>query len=113
VAEASNGWRDGRDPVQRWLRVLTSIVCLVVFVFLGVSPDRGVDDLPVLALALGAVLLLLGYEGLIRLPIIGGPGDSAHDTICPHCSHPYHREVCDRAISGGGRCDCDNRPVRM
>ena len=111
MSTSTNGWRDGRDPVQRWLRVLTALVCLAVFVFLGLSPDRGVDDLPVAALALGSVLLLLGYEGLIKLPIIGGKDDETR-TTCQHCEHPYHRDICDRAISGGGRCDCDNRPVR-
>lgn len=104
-------WREGHDPVQRWLRVLTALVCLGVFVFLGVNPDRGVDDLPVLALALGAVLLLLGYEGLIKLPIIGTGDVPDRDSFCAHCRHPYHRGVCDEPIKGEP-CDCDNRPVR-
>ena len=103
----SNRWREGRDPVQRRLRVLTAVVCL------GISPDRGVDDLTVLALALGAVLLLLGYEGLVKLPIIGTGGGGSPTSVCPHCQHPYHSSICDVPISGGKRCDCDNRPVRM
>lgn len=68
----TNGWRDGRDPIQRWLRIVTTIVVLGVFVFLSVSPaSGGADRIVVIALALGAVLLLLGYEGVVKLPIIG------------------------------------------
>lgn len=69
--EPGNGWRDGRDPIQRWLRVVTTIVVLGVFVYLSVAPERGADGVVVIALALGAVLLLLGYEGVVRLPLIG------------------------------------------
>lgn len=64
-------WRDGADPILRWLRILTTIVVLGVFVFLSVSENRGADGVVVIALALGAVLLLLGYEGAIRMPYIG------------------------------------------
>lgn len=65
----SNGWKSGYDPVQRWLRVLTTVVCLGVFVYLAVIRQRtGLDDLPVASLALGSVMLLLGYEGLTKLP---------------------------------------------
>lgn len=66
---SGNGWRQGRDPVQRWLRILTALVCLGVFVFLTVA-GRGIDDVPIIALAMGALLLLLGYEGVVRLPTI-------------------------------------------
>jgi hypothetical protein len=68
-----NGWREGRDPVQRFLRILTVIVALCVFVYMIVEPTRGVDDWPTIALALGAVLVLLGYEGVVRLPYLGRP----------------------------------------
>jgi len=67
----TNGWRDGRDPAQRVLRVITVIVCLVVFAYLAIDPDRNLDTTPALALAIGAVMVLLGYEGVIRLPFIG------------------------------------------
>lgn len=63
----TNGWRQGRDPIQRWLRVVTTVVVLGVFVYLALGEER---DVPVLALALGAVLVLLGYEGVVRLPFI-------------------------------------------
>lgn len=63
-----NGWREGHDPAQRWLRIVSGIVMLTVFVILAVDPNRGADDIPTLALALGALLILLGYEGLVRLP---------------------------------------------
>ena len=78
---SGNGWREGRDPVQRWLRILTAIVCLIVFVWLTVDPTRNVDDLPTIALALGAVLVLLGYEGVVRLPMIGGDRKGGEDAV--------------------------------
>jgi hypothetical protein len=67
----TNGWRTGRDPVQRWLRVVTTLVCLGVFAYLSVDPDRHIDALPTIALALAAVLLLVGYESVVKLPGIG------------------------------------------
>lgn len=70
MGEPTNGWRLGRDPIQRWLRIVTTIVVLAVFVYLAIGQDRGSDDLVVIALALGAVLVLLGYEGVIRLPFL-------------------------------------------
>lgn len=72
MGKASNGWRAGYDPIQRWLRVVTTVVVLGVFVYLVVSDSDGSRDLPTLALALGAVLMLLGYEGVIRLPVLSG-----------------------------------------
>jgi len=72
----TNGWRDGSDPIQRWLRIITTLVVLGVFVYLSIGPHQtGTDRVVIIALALGAVLLLLGYEGVIRLPIIGGKDD--------------------------------------
>lgn len=70
IDENGNGWRHGRDPIQRWLRVVTTLVLLGVFVYITTG-DHGVDDVPTIALALGAVLVLLGYEGIIRLPYLG------------------------------------------
>jgi len=69
-ARKTNGWRDGTDPILRWLRIVTTIVVLGVFVYLATRETRGADGVVVTALALGAVLLLLGYEGVIRLPMI-------------------------------------------
>jgi hypothetical protein len=73
----TNGWRSGRDPVQRWLRVVTTIVVLGVFVYLSITlpstpiQTHAAEIVVVIALALGATLVLLGYEGLVKLPIIG------------------------------------------
>jgi amino acid permease len=68
----TNGWRSGYDPIQRWLRIITTIVVLGVFVYLSAIDQNRVDSwIVVIALALGAVLLLLGYEGVVRLPMIG------------------------------------------
>ena len=63
-----NGWREGHDPAQRWLRIVSGVVMLTVFVVIAVDPARNTDDIPTLGLALGALLILLGYEGLVRLP---------------------------------------------
>ena len=70
-ALSGNGWRQGRDPVQRYLRIITSIVVVGIFVYLAIT-EEGRDDILVMALALGAGLLLLGYEGVIRLPYLNG-----------------------------------------
>lgn len=69
----TNGWRNGSDPIQRWLRVLTTVVILGVFVYLAVADP--VRDLPTVALAVGALLVLLGYEGIMQLPMLKRPGD--------------------------------------
>lgn len=74
----ANGWRDGRDPAQRVLRIFTLIVLLGSFVYLIVDPNRHVDSVPVTALVIGCVLVLLGYEGIIRLPYIGRYHDDDH-----------------------------------
>ena len=71
----TNGWRQGNDPAQRALRIVTVVVCLVVFAYLAVDPDRDLDTTPALALAIGAVMVLLGYEGIVRLPFIGKKDD--------------------------------------
>lgn len=71
-----NGWRTGRDPVQRRLRIITSLVMLTTFVVLTVvPPERGTEHLAFAGLTLAALLILLGYEGLIRLPVIGRRND--------------------------------------
>lgn len=71
----TNGWREGRDPIQRWLRIIASLVCLVVFAWLALDPSR--RDWPTLTIALGALLVLLGYEAIVRLPYLGRPDNPA------------------------------------
>lgn len=66
-----NGWRSGRDPIQRWLRIIASVICLVVFAWLALDPSR--RDWPTLTISLGALLVLLGYEAIVRLPYLGRP----------------------------------------
>lgn len=72
---SDNGWRSGRDPIQRWLRIIASLVCLVVFAWLALDPAR--RDWPTLTIALGALLVLLGYEAIVRLPYLGRPDNPA------------------------------------
>lgn len=79
-----NGWRSGRDPVQRWLRIVTVVVVLGVFVYLSISISSkdynpSTEVVVVIALALGALLVLLGYEGIVKLPIIGRDSDEDGD----------------------------------
>ena len=64
-----NGWRSGRDPIQRWLRIMASVICLIVFAWLALDPSR--RDWPTLTISLGALLVLLGYETIVRLPYLG------------------------------------------
>jgi hypothetical protein len=71
VNRLDNGWRSGKDPIQRWLRIVATIVCLVVFAWLALDPAR--RDWPTLTIALGALLVLLGYEAIVRLPYLGRP----------------------------------------
>jgi len=70
-----NGWRTGRDPIQRWLRIIASVICLVVFAWLALDPSR--RDWPTLTISLGALLVLLGYEAIVRLPYLGRPDNPA------------------------------------
>ncbi len=77
--KSGNDWRDGHDPVQRWLRIVTTVTVLGVFVVLSIREDNN-NDILVIALALGAVLVLLGYEGIVRLPLISrNDGEDHHD----------------------------------
>jgi hypothetical protein len=66
VGEPTNGWKTGRDPVQRALRVVTAALCLAVFVYLSVGDDP-TSKLPTAGLALGACMVLLGYERFGRI----------------------------------------------
>lgn len=67
-----NGWRSGRDPVLRWLRAGTVVAFVAVFVLVSMDRERDTTAvLTILGLAGGAVLILLGYQGVVSLPIIG------------------------------------------
>lgn len=69
----------GRDPLLRWLRVLAVVAFLGLVVIVVLDPVRG-DDLPLVALLSGAVLLQLGYEvavpGLSKRPPAEPPDDA-------------------------------------
>lgn len=79
MGEPTNGWRQGKDPVQRWLRIVTAVVCLFVALYIAIAPSRDSDDLVVLAFFVGTLLLLLGYEGVVRLPFIVGRNNRKDD----------------------------------
>jgi len=84
-----NGWRSGRDPIQRWLRIIASLVCLVVFAWLALDPSR--RDWPTLTIALGALLVLLGYEAIVRLPYLGR-SDNPTTSGQPDYSYPQQQQ---------------------
>ncbi len=92
--QGGNGWREGRDPVQRWLRILATTVCLVVFAWLALDPSR--RDWPTLTIALGAVLVLLGYEAIVRLPYLGKsdnpPGQMPNQTSYQPTIYPPYQQ---------------------
>jgi hypothetical protein len=71
----SDPWRGGTDPILRWLRAITVIVCLGVFAFLAVDRNSGADRLPALALAITCVLMLEGYARFSDLPLVGRKRD--------------------------------------
>jgi threonine/homoserine/homoserine lactone efflux protein len=72
MANDGNGWREGRDPILRWLRAATVVAFVAVFVLVSLDRDRdGSAILTILSIAGGAVLILLGYQGVVRLPYIG------------------------------------------
>lgn len=62
-----NGWRDGRDPAQRWLRIGATVVFTGVFTAIALDSTR-TEDFPKLVLALAAALVLMGYETIVRIP---------------------------------------------
>ena len=65
---SGNGWRDGRDPIVRWLRAGSVVAFLVVIVVVSLDHERDVTTVaPILGLAIGAVLILLGYLAGIAL----------------------------------------------
>lgn len=72
ASRGGNGWRTGQDPILRWLRSGTVVAFVVVFVIVALDRERDPGAiLTILALAAGSVLILLGYQGVVRLPIIG------------------------------------------
>lgn len=84
VSDGRGGWKDGNDPIQRWLRVVTAVTCLGVFVYLAVLGE-GADKVATATLALGSLLVLLGYEGVLRLPnvssIVKGAAELAEESV--------------------------------
>jgi heme O synthase-like polyprenyltransferase len=80
VGKPTNGWTSGTDPLIRWLRAFTVIAFVVVFVIVALDNRREpVSTLTILGLAGGAVLILLGYAAVVRLPLIGRPADDDDD----------------------------------
>lgn len=76
MSKPSNGWREGRDPILRWLRIGATVAFVVVAVVVALDRDREASTfIPALGLMLGAVLILLGYASIIRLPYIGRDDD--------------------------------------
>lgn len=75
---AHDKWRSGTDPIQRWLRIISTVVCLVVFIVLELQGDKEADDLAAISFAFGGLLVLLGYEGIVRIPGISR-GDRKDD----------------------------------
>lgn len=72
MSHDGNGWRSGTDPILRWLRSAAVVAFVAVFVLVALDGERDVTtELPVLGLAGGAALILLGYQRIIRLPGIG------------------------------------------
>lgn len=65
--EPSNGWRTGEDPVQRRLRAVAVVVFLAVVTYLALDRSRSVvDTLGTIALLVGSIMTLLGYEQVAR-----------------------------------------------
>lgn len=85
-----NGWRSGRDPIQRWLRILASVICLVVFAWLALDPSR--RDWPTLTISLGALLVLLGYEAIVRLPYLGRSDNPTSPSTPPQPDYYYQQQ---------------------
>jgi hypothetical protein len=76
VANGGNGWRSGTDPLLRWLRSGTLVAFVFVFVFVALDRDRDPGAvMTILALAGGAALILLGYQAVVKLPVIGRDDD--------------------------------------
>jgi hypothetical protein len=59
----SNAW-NGRDPLLRWLRVISILAFLAILVVVVLDPARAADT-PLVALLSGAVLLQLGFEVVV------------------------------------------------
>jgi|PlaIllAssembly_1097288.scaffolds.fasta_scaffold00389_3 amino acid permease len=68
----SNGWRSGHDPIIRWLRTGATVAFIVVAVIVALDRERDASSLTAaLGFIVGAVLILLGYASIIRLPYVG------------------------------------------
>jgi len=79
----SNGWRTGEDPVQRRLRAVAVVVFLAVVTYLAVDRSRSVvDTLGTIALLLGSIMTLLGYEQVARrlLGAVRGKNDDGDES---------------------------------
>jgi hypothetical protein len=94
-----NGWRAGRDPIQRWLRIIASVVCLIVFAWLALDPSR--RDWPTLTIALGALLVLLGYEAIVRLPYLGRSDNPSTPPAPPPDYYQQQQYPYTPSVSGG------------
>ena len=58
--------------MQRRLRVVAVLVFGAVVVYLSVDRSRSVTDtIATIALLLASIMILLGYERVVRLPYIG------------------------------------------
>lgn len=68
---SGGGWDGGSDPVQRWLRIVSVLVFLGLTVYLLSDRAAGVNVIPAVGIVVGTLLILLGYERLIRLPGVG------------------------------------------
>ena len=59
-----NQWRSGRDPLLRWLRIISVIAFLGLITLVVLDPVRS-SNIPLAALLVGACLLQLGYEVVV------------------------------------------------
>jgi hypothetical protein len=82
VGDGRNGWRSGTDPILRWLRAGTVIAFVVVVLVVALDRDRDTAHvLAVLGIVVGSVLILLGYQGVVRLPVIGRDDEEKEDEL--------------------------------
>jgi hypothetical protein len=68
--EQTNGWRTGRDPAQRWLRIFSTLAILATILLVVIRGNIPATDLTALVFIGTILVLLLGYEGLVHLPVI-------------------------------------------
>ncbi len=71
-----NGWRAGTDPTQRWLRIVSTVVVLGIMVLIVVREQ----DPQLFLMAIGALLVLMGFAVSLKLPdIFKGDTDGRSD----------------------------------